>query len=39
MKGKKRKRPGALAALSLRLGAAVLALWLVCMAALTALAA
>ena len=39
MKGKERKRPGALAALSLRLGAAVLALWLVCMAALTALAA
>ena len=39
MKGKDRKRPGALAALSLRLGAAVLALWLVCMAALTALAA
>lgn len=39
MKGKERKRPGALAALSFRLGAAVLALWLVCMAALTALAA
>lgn len=39
MKGKERKRPGALAALSLRLGAAVLALWLVCMAALTSLAA
>lgn len=39
MKGKERKRPGALAALSLRLGAAVLALWLVGMAALTALAA
>ncbi len=39
MKGKERKRPGALTALSLRLGAALLALWMVCMAGLTALAA